>query len=116
MPAPWIDIDIDKPRKLRLQILQARNACVESGKTVVQLLQDHMGGWPYLLKHGLAWEDKKLSLDGATQLMQTWIDNGHDLDDLGLLLLAALRNSGVLPKDTTADADPNVQTTDAAAS
>lgn len=73
----------------------------ESGKSLGELLTDPFGGWPYILRFGLRWQDLKVSLDKASEFIDLWLEEPdpetHEprtMDQLGLVLLEALNKSG----------------------
>lgn len=73
----------------------------ESGKPLMELLQDSFGGWPYVIRFGLRWQDLKISLDKASEFIDLWMeepdpDTGESrtMDQLGLVLIDALNKSG----------------------
>ena len=97
----FVRIHLDQRRKLRYKHKDLRDAVAESGKSIGELLTDPFGGWPYLLRFGLRWQDLKVSIDKASEFIDLWCEEPdpdtkqvRTLDQLGLLLLEALNLSG----------------------
>lgn len=106
MPA-WVDIDLDKPRKLRFQyndVVDIENAI---GKGFFQLINSlHFVEVRALLAYGLRWMDQSMTPVKAGQLIQEhWIGKGKPLTDLAKVLVSALRAGGMLEKEDPAATD-----------
>jgi hypothetical protein len=90
-----------KGRKLRYKHKDLRDVVAESGKSLGELLTDPFGGWPYLLRYGLRHQDLTVSLDKASDFIDLWMSEPdaetkqpRTMDQLGLVILAALNASG----------------------
>lgn len=114
MSDTFVRIHLDVRRKLRYKHKDLRDAVAESGKSIGELLTDAFGGWPYLLRMGLRWNDLKISVDKASEFIDLWCENpdpdaleawtksreagpkppNRTLDQMGMLLLEALNASG----------------------
>jgi hypothetical protein len=79
-----------------------------TGKSVVDLLNDPFGGWPYLLQFGRRQYDPKVTKDQASDLIDAWLDDHPDneFSKIGDLLMQALENSKFIkfPKATESKA------------
>ncbi len=102
MPA-WVDIELDKVRKIRFQHNDCADIEQATGKSFAELLNgSQFHGTRLLLAYGLRWMDRTMTPQRAGQLIQEhWIDKGKTFDDLGAVLIEALQASGMLPKQDT---------------
>jgi hypothetical protein len=103
MADQFVRIYLDQRRKLRYKHKDLRDVCAESGKSLGELMHDPFGGWPYLLRFGLRWQDLTVTLDKASEFIDLWLDEPdpedknqtpRTMDQLGLRLLDALNASG----------------------
>jgi hypothetical protein len=81
-----------KERKLKARHRHVRDARIESDKTVIELLQDPWGGYPYLLRALLRHREPNLSLDDASNLIDDWMDNNPSMEGLTKAITSALAN------------------------
>lgn len=103
MADQFVRIHLDQRRKLRYKHKDLRDMVAESGKPLGELLTDPFGGWPYILKYGLRWQDLKVSNDKASEFIDLWMEEPdpetgekRTMDQLGLKLLEALNASGFI--------------------
>jgi hypothetical protein len=115
-----VSLVLDRPRVLKYQHRDLRDAVNTSGKTIVGLLDDVFGGWPYLLQYGLRWKDSRLTLDDCSALIERWIEqDGNTLRGLSDKLIEAVEQTGFIkiqrpddPEEADATAsDPRLPTT-----
>lgn len=97
MPRPYIEIELDKTRRLRFRHNDLADLEVASGKGLAEL----MGGMSFqairmLLSYGLRWKDTQMTPFRAGDLIDVWIENGGTLESLTEKILDALRASGFL--------------------
>ena len=110
MPAPWIDIDLDKPRKLRYRHNDLADLEQTSGKGIGDLMSAHgqtFHGIRLLLAYGLRWSDPKMTPTIAGTLIDGWMQAGNTLDALNDKITDALKASGYLKADTEEDEGKN---------
>jgi len=110
MPA-WVDIVLDKPRKLRYR----HNDIADMEQATGRGFQDLLVGMQFhgartLLSYGLRWMDRTMTPVKAGDLIQDhWIETGHTLDDLADVLLEALESGGLTQKKAAVVDEGNAQ-------
>ena len=112
-------LEFDKRRKLKCKHKHIRDAVRASGKSVVELLNDPFGGWPFLLSAllipGVAM-DEAMSLDKASDLIDIFVEKHGSLKGLGTGLsqaLAGYLHIEITPSEDEKDEEgntPNVAT------
>ncbi len=121
MTQALVKLDFDRPRVLKCKHKHIRDAVRASGKSVIELLNDPFGGWPFLLSALLipgTKFDENMSLDKASDLIDTFVEKHGSLKDLGAGLsqaLAGYLNIELTPTPDEVDEDgnlPNVATPD----
>ena len=96
-----IDIELDKPRKLRYDFNAVADLEDKGGLGIGAMFTEERIGFSsirLLLWGGLKWEDKGLTLDRAGNMIQAYIEGGNDLADLMTKITEALTLSGILGK------------------
>lgn len=116
MAAPrYIDIDLDKPRKLRFDVNaldDLERALGEPlGRMIALIGQGSIRSLRLAVLFGLKHEDKNLTADRVGNLIQDWFDSGRELGDLNDLVIDAIYASGVVRRPEEAPApDPTAKT------
>lgn len=92
----YVEIELDKPRRLRFDINALADAEEALGGSLASL-GEQMGIRPLraLIWAGLKWEDPQLSIRQAGDLIQQYLEHGGDPAELGRLVLRALEASGL---------------------
>jgi hypothetical protein len=108
-PVKILRLEFDKVRKLKVQHRYLRQACQSSGKSIVELVNDPFGGYPYVLQALLlpTWiDDKPCSIDKASDLIDAYVEKAGGLDGLTKAFIQLLQ--GYLHIETTpaSDEDP----------
>lgn len=117
MPQPYVHIDLDKPRKIRFAHKHLRDVVKQTGKNIIELLDDPFYGWSWLLWAGLRYQDPKLTPDHASDFIDQWVEKGQPFDGIGKKLIEALEAAGFVtfqkgadvpdaPADASEEADP----------
>lgn len=107
MSLNYAEIDLDKPRKLLFRIQDLRDLCLRvgraSGGPAVAMLDllDKLGKMDLdtvltALFMGLRHEDKRLTPEKVTDLVQTFVDTQGSMADLLNALNEAIEKSGVI--------------------
>jgi hypothetical protein len=111
MPAPWVDIDLDEPRKLRFQHNDIADLEVATGKGIQDLLATtQFHGARVVLSYGLRWMAPKMTPQQAGVLIQKyWIEKGKTLDELADVIEAALIAGGIMPPKKEESAEGEAQ-------
>jgi len=91
--------------KLRYRQRDLRDVSERTNKTVLNLLGDKFAGWPYLILYARRFEDPKMTLDNASNLMDEFVADGNDYDQIGLLLMDAIEASGFIKFEREAPSD-----------
>ncbi len=118
MTQALVKLEFDRPRILKCKHKHIRDAVRASGKSVIELLNDPFGGWPFLLSALLlpgTKFDENMSLDKASDLIDTFVEKHGSLKDLGAGLsqaLAGYLNIELTPADDETDAEGNVPNAD----
>jgi hypothetical protein len=101
MPEPYVHIELDKPRKLRLQHNDIADIEVLTGKGFDALTeQQGFHAARILLAFGLRWKDPAINPKKAGDLIQNhWLAKGRTLLDLTEVFRSALRASGIIGGD-----------------
>jgi hypothetical protein len=104
----YVEVFLDRPRRLVFRHKDLRDAVNTSKRSIGDLIGDPFGGWPVLLQHGLRHKDTTLSLDDCSEMIERWVQAGQPLKDLSDKVIRALENTGFIkierPEDeTTAD-------------
>ncbi len=96
----YVNIELDKPRRIRFDINALSDAEEALGMGLGALMQSQMGIRVIraLLWAGLRWEDRGLTLERTGTLIQQYIESGDTLEDLGEKLTQALVASGLFGK------------------
>lgn len=104
--AGYLDVTLDKPRRLRFTMLTVRDLELDVRKSLGVTLRDALGGdhmlvlGPKLLQHGLrGGGDQSITEERAIGLLQNMIDSGGDVTDVYTTALEALNLSGALGRD-----------------
>lgn len=97
----YVEITLDKPRKLRFQVVETRDACRRLGNLsfmalLARLNEADLESLSVMLWKGLGWEDKRLTLDAVDALVQKHIDGGGTLGDLLGYITEGLAVSGLI--------------------
>jgi hypothetical protein len=124
MSAPYVNIDIGlmedgHKRKLRYRHNDMADLEVLTGKRFDELLSgSQFHGIRVLLFYGLRWQEPKMSISKAGDLIQDeWIAKGKTLDEMADVVLSALEAGGIIkprtPKveDDEGNAQPEAVTT-----
>jgi hypothetical protein len=92
------DGDKQERHKIRFRHRDLRDVVDVTGKSVIDLLNDPFGGWPYLLQFGMRLYDPKVTKDGASDLIDRWLEDNpaNEFSKIGDLLMRALENSGFI--------------------
>ncbi len=101
-----VKVEFDVERKLLCRHRYMREAVRASGKSITELVNDPFGGYPYLVQALLAarWkDDKPLTIDKASDLIDDYVDKHKSLDGLTKALIKAL--SSYLHIEVTATDD-----------
>lgn len=109
-----VDIMLDRPRKLLYRHKDIRDAVNSSGKSIVMLLDDLFGGWPYLLLHGLRHQDTRLTLDDCSEMLDRVAQSGEPIKTVQDKLIAAIEKTGFIKiqrPESEATEDPQNPTT-----
>lgn len=101
-------IELDKARRLKYDI-NAFAAIEEAlGTSLGQAFRSPgLREIRALLWAGLRWEDRKLTLEGAGDIIQTYLENGGDLDKLTDAMREALEGSGLIGPTDRMDTEGN---------
>lgn len=108
-----VQFEEDKPaRKLKPKHRHIRAAVVDSGKSIGDLLGDWAGGWPYLLRALLKEGDPSVTIDKASDLIDSYFalhtGNPKAMEELGNALgqsLALYVHVEITPRAEEADED-----------
>src|SRR3990170_154524 len=92
-----VGIDLDKRRQVRFDLNALADLEERSGRGLGALLLSSQAYAKarWLLWAGLRAEDSALTLEDVGRLIQTYLEAGHRLGDLALILDDALLKSGV---------------------
>lgn len=85
MATPAVKVVFDRERKLKARHRFVRDAVIQSGKSIQELLADPFGGFPYILQALLkpaAPSNEVLSLNVASDLLDVYFDNGGKAEAL----------------------------------
>jgi hypothetical protein len=98
----YVDVTLDKQRKIRYGIRELRDLERVLGKPVGEVLADFAklgaDSLAAVLWAGLKHEDKRLSIDAALDLIDAYLTNGGELGDLRAAINEALVLSGYFGK------------------
>jgi hypothetical protein len=115
--APVI-LEFDKRRKLKCKHKYIRDAVRTSGKSVVELLNDPFGGWPFLLSALLmpgADVNEGIGIDKASDLIDIFVEKHGSMKPLsdGLVqALSAYLRIELTPTDDEKDEEGNLPNAD----
>lgn len=102
MTISGVAVKLDRPRELRYGV----NALVlleeKLGKQLAEILSQGMGVGMLRMVFwaGLVWDDKELDEDGAGVLMDLYMDEGHEFQEVTDLITKALMKSGFVDAAT----------------
>jgi hypothetical protein len=120
MTAPTaIKVVFDKERKLKARHRPIRNAVIQSGKSVEQLLADPFGGHAYLLAALLqpATEGlEAITIDRASDLIDKFVDRGGSVEWLAEQMAMLVKNYLSIEKTPTQEETENPNAPSPAAS
>lgn len=88
-----VRVEFDRPRKLICKHKHIRDAVIESKQSILELMKDPFGGWPYLIRALLqpsAAHGEVISLDKASDLIDTYLSRHGSLEGLSKALLQAM--------------------------
>lgn len=112
MAPRYIDITLDKPRRLRFDVnaLDALESALGEplGRMIGLLAQGSIRALKLAIWQGLRHEDRMLTPDRAGNLVQDWFDAGRELGDLNDVVIEAIYASGVVkrPEEEPTASDP----------
>ena len=111
----YVDITLDKPRRLKLTImdvgdaidhlnrLSSRHEEMDSYKILMRLGSLEWKTWGAMLWVGLRAEDDRIkTADQAQRMLSKFLENGGDLAPLGKAIRKAMFLSGALPREVYA--------------
>ena len=119
MPVHAVFFTADKPRKLRFRHLDLKDVVATTNKSMTDLLNDPFFGWAHLLAFGLRFEDPKITVNRASELIDVYLEKSepdgtlHKLEDIGIKLTEALEASGYIRIHRLEDGDEGNATTPA---
>lgn len=87
-----------KPYSLKYRHKNLKDVVARTGKSITQLFEDPFDGWPHLLAEGLRHQHPRITADDACELIDAWMDDGHELKDIQDKVLDALTETGYLKK------------------
>lgn len=93
-------LTLDKPRKIVFRYRDVQDAVESSGKSLIQLLNDDISGWPHLLLFGLRYHNPNINKSLIAQYLDTFIERKQDegvespLQEIGEFLQDALYQCG----------------------
>ncbi len=108
-PLKVVKVVFDKERKLLCRHKYIREAVRQSGKSISELVNDPFGGYPFLIQALLAprWIDKEpLTLDKASDLIDTYVDENHSMHGLTRALVQSLSGYLHIEQQPTDDEEP----------
>jgi hypothetical protein len=115
-----VRVEFDRPRKLICKHRHIRDAVLESKKSIIELMSDPFGGYPYLIRALLqpsAAHGEAITIDKASDLIDVYLSKHGSLEGLSKALLQALSaylHVEVTPTEDeqTGDEPPNAATPD----
>lgn len=78
--------------KIVARAMDLRDVCETTGKSVFDLLNDPFAGWPYLLQFFLRESFPRLTKNDVSAIVDRWLKDGNEYDQLGKMLMQALEN------------------------
>ncbi len=115
MASPYVNIDLGKNadgerRKLRYRHNDIGDMEQFTGKSIPELLMSsEFHGLRVLLFYGLRWQESKMSISKAGDLIQDeWIEKGHTREELLDVIKSAMEAGKILkplPKPSDSDED-----------
>ncbi len=112
-------IVFDKERKLKARHRYIRNAVIQSGKSINELISDPFGGAPYLLSALLqpgASSTETITIDRASDLIDIFVDNGGSVEELVTQMATLVKNYLQLENTPTQEETENPNALSPAAS
>lgn len=111
----YVELDLDRPRKLRYRIPDLRDACRRLGGLTISALLDRLGQLDLdavliVVWAGLRHEDKRLTPERVEELVQDQVDKGVSVAALVLQLTEALNLSGIIGRRRDEGDEGNVRT------
>jgi hypothetical protein len=85
-------IDQQERYKIVARAMDLRDVCETTGKSVFDLLNDPFAGWPYLLQFFLRQDYPRLTKNDVANIVDKWLKDGNEYDQLGKMLMQALEN------------------------
>jgi hypothetical protein len=114
--AEVVRLEFDRSRKLKCKHRYMREAVRASGKSILELLNDPFGGYPFLLQALLqAGSAKAISIDEASDLIDTYVEKHGSMTGLteGLIkAVSSYMHLEVTPTEDEADEDGNLPNVD----
>jgi hypothetical protein len=96
-----LNVDEKLSLKLKARHRDLRDVVHDTGKSLQALYADWADGWPYLLQYFARARQEPITLDDASDIMDTWIQQPdpktgkkRELSELGKLLLEVMDQSG----------------------
>jgi hypothetical protein len=105
-PVTAIKIVFDKERKLKARHRYIRDAVIQSGKSIFELMSDPFGGYPYVLQALLQPgkpDHEVLDLNTTSRLIDAYIDKGGTIVELGKSMNALLESYMRIENTPTSD-------------
>jgi len=93
---------LDRPRNIRFDVNALADLEEKLGIGPAQIFSEERTGYATirgLLWAGIKWEDKRITVDRAGELLQTFLEKGGELEKLMMPLAEALTNSGIFPRE-----------------
>lgn len=93
--------------KIVARAMDLRDVCETTGKSVFDLLNDPFAGWPYLLQFFLRESFPRFTKNDVAALIDRWLKDGNEYDQLGKMLMQALENGRFVsfPKSSEEDGE-----------
>lgn len=110
-PLRTVDLELDRPRKLRFDVNAIDDFERRAGVPPLEAMQaGRIGHIRDLLWAGLKWEDPKLTTIKTGDLLQRAMDEGTELEDIVDRILEALIQAGIAKRregsTSTSDSRP----------
>lgn len=110
-----LEIGQEKRFKIKYRHRDLRDVVEKTGKSIGDLFGDPFGGWPYLLLYGRRFENPRMTLDDASNLIDEYIGEGGEFSKIGELLTKAMELSGYIKFEQAKPEEDETESGDAAA-